>query len=225
MAVRRADGKIESQEITVRQMLRESAPLWEMADYCRRCPVNRDDAFGCFASINYPLSAQAERWLAEVGKEAGKAEDLRGVLLRFLADQQETGKNFARLRQDPDGTYLEAKQPGAFTVESVLVPRTTFTTDMLLETMFAVGVMSATHQQFLLYFSGGVHPLEHKPDRDAFDGEYQVSQVEAKGRSARYLVFHLPDDATDDRSIAQLKEFFRALFDAYATDSEMAVDY
>lgn len=146
--MRRADGKIESQEITVRQMLRESAPLWEMADYCRRCPVNRDDAFGCFASINYPLSAQAERWLAEVGKEAGKAEDLRGVLLRFLADQQETGKNFARLRQDPDGTYLEAKQPGAFTVESVLVPRTTFTTDMLLETMFAVGVMSATHSSF-----------------------------------------------------------------------------
>src|SRR6185436_725603 len=53
----------EQRSVTVGQLLAQSAPLDAQANGCSGCAASAGRAFGCYASIAYPIAARVESWL------------------------------------------------------------------------------------------------------------------------------------------------------------------
>ncbi|MEM0997361.1 MAG: hypothetical protein AAGN35_09795 [Bacteroidota bacterium] len=218
-------GERTTREVTLQQMLRESTLLDDYADHCQSCPVNLLESYGCYQRINYPISALAERWLAERAQAAAEFGLPNSILLDFIVDQKVTGEFMGQLRAHPENRFFEAKEPLGVTFRGKLLQWETVSTDQLLDMFFAVGEMELVHQQFLLLFSGGLSFQDEMPDLDRVGKDFQAGiTTDADGKD-QFMIFRLHNSPEDDQSMRQIKAFLRALFAAYCIGATVEVDF
>ena len=213
------NGESKTRQVTVREIFSQSDALKGLSHHCQDCPLNRGEGFGCYDAVNYPISAEAERWLAVRTERAIKAGLPNSILVEAV-----TGEFFGNLRSDPNGVYLVASEPYEVLVEKKVMRKVKVDTNQVLDMMFAVGVMERTHQMFLILFSGGVRITQEEPDPTQFRQGVQIASVSSEG-GANYWIFDLPPEPSDDHSIRQLKTYLRLVFAAFATGSELEVDF
>lgn len=225
MQINQADGEVNTREVPVRQMLKEAALLDDYAHECKECPVNLLESYGCYQSINYPISGKAERWLARMADAAIKAEFPNNILINFILDEQLDGVAFGDLRKAAGGKYLELSQPLEILVQKKMLKKITINTNQILDMLFAVGTMRLTHQQFIQFFSGGLKIQSELPDMDRVGKDFQAGLTTDKEGNDLFLVYRLKNEKSDDRCIRQIKAFMRASFAAYCSGSSITIDY
>lgn len=221
-----ATGEANTEQVTVRDLFRRSDRLKELAPACKSCPLNtKADGFGCYKSIGYPVSAEAERWLAKLAEAAIQRGLPDSILIKFILDEEVPGEFFGRMRQDERGKFLESKSPFEVLVERKMLKKTKVSTDQILDMLFAVGEMQRTHQMFLIFFSGGVDISDEEPDPSHYIGDFQAAAIRGDNGKVDYWSFSLPPAPSDDYAIMQIKEYLRAVFAAFATGVTITVDY
>lgn len=219
------DGSSGIEMVTVGSLMKQAELLEDHQETCKNCPVGKNRHFGCYDSINYPLSEVAEEWLAKMAAKAISAGLPNSILIQFILDQGVTGETFGNLRKSQDGRYLEAQYPLEVEVESDIGPTLVIDTNQLLEMLFAVGEMGDVHQEFILYFSGGLTIQDSPPDMSRNGIEYQVAEMRYVKGPSRYWVYRMTDSLQDDRTIRQFKSYFRALFMAACAKANVLLDY
>ena len=218
------NGETKLDTVSVGSLFKQAELLDDHREACLTCPASLSAAFGCYGSINYPISASAEEWLAKMAAKAIAAGMPNSILVRFILDQNVTGEHFGGMRKKGDFTYLEAEHPFEIEVEQDQGLPLLIDTNQILDMFFAVGEMQEVHQQFLLFFSGGLSIQDHAPDTSKIGIEYQVGVIQGEG-NPRYWVFRMPDNLNDDRSVRQIKAFLRAIFAAQCTAATVSSDF
>lgn len=218
------NGEKKLDTISVKSLFKQAELLDDHKHACRDCSASLGGEFGCFNSINYPISEQAEEWLARMAAKAIAAGLPNSILVKFILDNAIKGEAFSKMRQDDEGTFLASGDPYEIEVEREDGLPLLVDTNQLLDMFFAVGEMQEVHQQFLLFFSGGLSIQDHAPDPSKIGIEYQAGVMQGNGEP-RYWIYKMPDSLSDDRSIRQIKAFLRSVFVAQCTGSTISVDY
>ncbi|NLX09121.1 MAG: hypothetical protein GXY36_05660 [Chloroflexi bacterium] len=203
MVRRLPDGAEETQIVVVQDLLDAAGELEPWEPYCAGCPANRAGRpFGCIGTINYPISARAERWLLE--QLPDNDEPLPYMLLqKALQEMGYTGTTAASLRQQTgvffEGPHTLVRDFGGFTVSG----------DQVFELLFLSGPIRPAHATLLLQFFGGI-PRDLEADT--------IMQL-AVPPSQEWIDEHTPllvgPRPTDDESTVAIKEFLHALHIGY----------
>ncbi len=218
-------GESEVKKVTVRDLFRETSQLKELALHCESCPINSGEGFGCYNTVSYPISTEAEKWISQLGQLAVVKGLPESILLKFILDEEVTGEFFAKMRRDIKSTFLQYPEPLEILVEKKLLKRTKVNTNQILDMLFAIGTMERTHQMLLLFFSSGVTISHKEPDPEFLLGNIQAAAVKGESGELRYWIFNLPPIPSDDVSITQIKRFFRSVFAGFAIGETLSVDY
>ncbi len=218
--VRKPDG-ITTRKEKLSDALESTKVLDDLEKQCKDCPVSQGQDFGCYCVINYPISGQAEKWLAGVAKQAAKNGPPASLMLDFILDKGLDGGSVTKMRAAGDA-YLEMRKPLDIMVEGgIFGKKKVINTDQVLRVLIDVDAMRAPHMRGLLEFSGGLSDTDIKPPCACCQLTATVTDQDGK---ISWLTYDLPDSDTDDHTILGLKKFFRALFIAYTTDSEVLID-
>lgn len=206
------DGSTETEVMVVQNLLDAAAELDAWEPYCVGCPANRTATpFGCVGAINYPISTVAERWLLD--QLPGNDHPLVFMLLqKALREMGYTGQSALPLRAQ-SGVYLESPAPLERDLDGVPI-----TGDQVFELLFLSGPIRPAHGSLLLQFFGGM-----SPDLEA-DVMMQLAVPPSQAWIDKHVPFlHVPR-ASDDASVASLKEFFRALHIAFQLGVPVLLD-
>ena len=212
MVRRLPDGSEETEIVVVQTLLDAAQELVPWETYCANCPANHlGTSFGCVNTINYPLSAQAERWLLD--QLPDNAHPLIFMLLQSaIREMRYIGHSAAKLRERA-GVFFESEHAAVRDLGAVQI-----TADQVFEMLFLSGPIQPAHGSLLLQFFGGV-----SQDLDA-----DVMMQIANPPSAQWIADHIPFQHTiapgDDGSILTLKEFFRAMHVAYTVEASLLLD-
>lgn len=219
------DGQSRSNRVSVRDLFQESSQLKELAPHCQDCPLNvNSEAFGCYNSVTYPITAEAERWLAELAARAAERGLPHSILLKFIVDENVPGEFFGAMRKaEGRQTFLELDGPAE--VGPIEETGKNVNTDQILDMMFALRTLERTHQMFLIFLSGGVYISNQEPDPRLYTADFQAAAISGKDGVVDYWLYHLPPAPSDDKSILEIKEYFRAIFTAFATGESIDLDY
>lgn len=204
------DGGEETRVVIVQEMLDRAAQLRDYAHHCENCPANRTRMpFGCNGFIQYPISAAAETWLLD--RLPVPDDTIIWMLLRQgVREFGYDGTTVNPLRAASDA-YFEARQPanrrlGEMTIDA----------NQVFEMMFGVGNIQPNHAALLLLFA---HAIPRTIEADAI-----MNIAPAPPDVASKHPFLLQEDANDDRTIAELKAFFRALYMAWSLHVPVVLD-
>lgn len=204
------EGVEETQVIVVQDLLDEAAELEPLEHYCIGCPANRTgERFGCMGFIQYPISRQAESWLLD--RLPVPDEPLVWLLLKQgVQEFQYDGGTVKPLRNSSDAYFEERmtlqRRLGEFSIDA----------NQLFEMIFAVGNIQPNHAALLLLFMGAIN-------RDLEADEIMHITPAPPDADTRYpfILQHEPDD---DQTIAELKEFLRALYMAWKLNVPLKLD-
>ncbi len=205
-------GEEENRVIVVQEMLDLAAELDPLAHFCADCPANvRGVPFGCVGAIEYPISAAAERWLLD--QLPGIDLPLVWLLLRQgVQEMGYDGAPVAALRANP--TYFEERRvAGRDMVEFVM------TADQVFEMLFLLGAIQPAHAGITLLLFGAI-PREVEAGQIVAIMNRTLSEDEI----ARDFPFQMRIAPDDDRTVAGLKEFFAALYRAWALGVPLLLD-
>ncbi|HDR9103160.1 TPA: hypothetical protein QDB15_006802 [Burkholderia vietnamiensis] len=138
--------------VRIHDLLREAEPLGALSAHCIGCPENvRDGAFGCGGAIHYPISEQAERWL--MSRLPVDMQSPQGVLLtRAITDFGYDGSVIdvgRRQKQFYQADKAVERRWGGF-----LRKKTRVNSSQILQMVFAVGSLQASHAKMVAYFMG-----------------------------------------------------------------------
>ncbi len=212
MVRRLPDGTDETEIIIVQDLLDRAAELETWETHCVGCPANRIGApFGCVGAINYPISAQAERWLLDQLPDNNHPLPFM-LFQKAIRELGYTGDSAAPLRAQV-GTFLEAPDALERDLEAVQVNG-----NQVFELLFLSGAIGPAHGSLLLQFFGGI-----SRDLDA-----DIIMQLAAPPSLAWIDEHIPflhrSDPADDPSVMALKAFFRALYIAYRLQVSVLLD-
>lgn len=217
------DGKVEIKDCSISDMLQKTKCLEELKIHCSNCPVSSSNEFGCYNSINYPISEKAELWLIDLAKRAAKTgEGLGKTSLDFIINNKIAGYNFEQMRKDASKTFFQSSKSKEFVYIKKLFTSKTINTNQLLEVLFGSKVVERAQQMALLYFSGGFDILKEKPD-DGFLGD--LCEVKYKNGTSTFYTFNLPEVSDADESIMQFRKYFQSLFLAFCSNQSVYIDY
>jgi hypothetical protein len=217
-------GAAELEMVTVGSLFKQAELLDDHREACIDCPASGGNGFGCYQSINYPISEAAEEWIAKMAAKAISAGMPNNILVRFILDQEVKGETFANMRLQDNHMFAESKFPIEIEAESDGEVPLLIDTNQILDMFFAVGEMGDVHQQFLLFFSGGLTIQDEAPDMTKIGIEYQVAALKYLNGPPRYWVYRMPDHLSDDRTIRQIKAFLRAVFVAQGNQATLTID-
>lgn len=212
MIRRRADGTEQIEMILIQDLLDAAKELEPYEPYCADCPANRAGTpFGCIGYINYPISAQAERWLLE--QLPNNDHPLPFMLLQTaVREKGYSGKTVAPLRAQ-ESTFFESPTPLERDFGELRISG-----DQIFEILFLSGPIFPAHGSMLLQFFGGI-----SPDLDA-----DVMMRLAVPPSQEWITENVPflhkSNPADDESIWALKEYFYALHLAYRLGVPVLLD-
>jgi hypothetical protein len=213
---------VQVKEQRVADLLNSTKKLDELRVYCNGCPANGGRAFGCYRSINYPISRKAEEWLAGVSGKAANSKGPGMLQLQFIVEQKMDGGPFSKMRADPRGTFFESKKPLEIpvTIGSGLFNKKTVNTDQVFNLLMGMGRMKGSHMKMLLLSSGGLSIVSEEPKAGSFQQMFKATDGNGK---TSWWTYNLKDDEGDDASTHMLKEFFRSLFITYALGKDMLI--
>ena len=217
-----SDGKMEIKEHKVSDLFDNTKPLDNLQKFCKDCPANRGEAFGCYQVINYPISKKAEEWLIEISKNALEEGALNLLLLKFILDHKIRGDRFNQMRKDPNGVFFELRKPLKIVVSKGFLSKKVVNTDQIFDILFGMGRMENPHMMLLSFFSGGLIIQDKEPKAGTFQQAFQITDNEGE---KSWWVFNLESKDTDDSSTFMLKEFFRSVFVAYSLHKDMIIDF
>ena len=194
--------------VTLADLLAESAPLDEYAQYCERCPAELPRAYACHRRIRYPIPEHVEAWLM-ARLPTSLACTAGALLVRGLGEFGWDGAPTAKLRASGT-TYFESRVPYGVRWEGE-TGVVEISSDQLFQMMFLVGKLAPTHSLMLALFTGVIpHDISlHELKDDA-------------GRKRALAAAHLPTES--DPEIEQLAAFLRSLAVAGRLDVPVLVD-
>jgi hypothetical protein len=212
MVRRLPDGKEETEIVVVQDLLDAAQELVPWEPYCTNCPANHlGTSFGCVNTINYPISAQGERWLLD--QLPDNEHPLIFMLLQSaLREMRYAGHSAAQLRARP-GVFFASEQAPTRELGHIQIGA-----DQVFEMLFLSGPIQPAHGSMLLQFFGGV-----SQDLDA-DVMMQLAQPPSREWIADHIPFQHSVTPGDDGTILTLKEFFRALHIAYTLGVPVLLD-
>ena len=206
-----ANGEEETQVILISDLLKVAEELRPLEAHCNGCPVNVSNRpFGCFGRINYPLTDHAERWLLlqlPIPADAPLVWSLLGETLRELNEQSGVVNSIR-----PQGVYFE----------SVLNPRR----------RLGEIALSGNNVFYLLFMLGTIEPSRaaitllffHAIPRN-LEAHDILKLTPAPADAEERFPFLMGADATlDDQTIHELKQFFRALYVGWRTETAGLLD-
>ena len=207
-----ADGETETQVIVVQDLLDQAAELTPYEPACEGCPANlRSMPFGCIDSIQYPLTEQSERWMLDHLPNID--QPLLWLLLRqSVQEMGYDGQAVEPLRAN--GVYFESTHVLKRDMQDFV-----FNSDQLFEMMFLLGHIQPSHAGVLLQFHNAVPRAP-----EANDILQIMNQTLTADEIAERYPFTMTDDANDDRTIAELKRFFRAIHRAWQLGVAVIMD-
>ncbi len=202
-------GEEETRVIVVQDMLDQAAELDPLAHYCAGCPANVQGVpFGCVGAIQYPISAAAERWLLD--QLPGIEEPLPWLLLRQgVQELGYDGEAVKPLRAD-DTYFEEQRVAGRDLVEFI------FTANQVFEMLFLLGAIQSSHAGMLLLFFNAIPR--------SVEAAQIVQIMNRSADIARDYPFAMTIHEDDDRTIAELKLFFTALYHAWSLGVALLLD-
>lgn len=204
------EGEEETQVIIVQTMLDRFAELEAVEHHCAGCPANRTGMpFGCNGFIQYPITEAAEKWLLD--RLPTPDDTLVWSLLRLgIKEFQYDGASVEPLRAASQ-TYFESARPGRRMLGELRVDA-----NQIFEMIFAVGSIQPNHAALLLLF---VNAITRELEADQIMHITPATpDVETK------YPFLLTPEQRDDRTIAEFKAFFRALYMAWMLNVPLHVD-
>lgn len=205
-------GQEETRVVVVQEMLDMAAELEPLAQHCAGCPANvLGRPFGCFGAIEYPISLDGERWLLD--QLPGTDQPLVWLLLR--QGVQELGYDGAAvepLRVNP-AYFQERRVAGRDMVEF------TMTANQVFEMLFLLGNIAPAHAGVvLLFFNAIPRGVEAAQIVEIMNGTLSTEAIEQD------FPFQMHVTEFDDRTVAGLKDFFRALHRAWALNVPLLLD-
>ncbi len=212
MVRRLPDGSEEVEIVVVQDLLDAAAELTPWESHCTGCPANvMGTPFGCIGTINYPISAHAERWLLDQLPE-NEHPLLFTLIQAMIREMTIDGASAAQLRTS-DGIIFESEH-----VPTRRIGHVEINGNQVFEMLFLTGPIHPAHGALMLQFFGGI-----SQDLDA-DQMVQLSNPP----SAAWIDAHIPylhePDTGDDGTILTLKEFFRAVHRAYKLGVSVLLD-
>lgn len=205
------EGEEETELIVVQDIIDLAEQLNPLAHHCVGCPANRTgQPFGCTGFVQYPISGKAEAWL--LNQLPSINEPLVWLLLKQGVENfKYDGQQVAALRQQDD-TYFEDKQAayrflGEFNLNA----------NQMFEMIFMVGDIIPNHGAILLLFYNAI-------ERSELQANEIMALAPATEEKIRKHPFLHQVMQGDDRTIAELKEFFNAVYIAWALNVRLIVD-
>jgi len=205
------EGESETELMVVQDVLDQANQLDTFAHHCRGCPANRlGTPYGCSGFIQYPISGAAEAWLLNQLPLPHEAPLVWLLIKQGVEQFVYDGSTIQPLRAT-GVTYFEDRVPalrglGEFTL----------TADQVFEMIFGVGDIAPNHAGMLLLFFNGIernieadHIMNLSPAPADADDRYP------------FLMRIMPDD---DRTIAELKDFFHTLYIAWRLNVSVRMD-
>lgn len=195
-------------DVRIRDLLDEAAPLDAVAGSCASCPASLPREFSCHRRIRYPIAEHVEEWL--MSRLPRSLDCTAGALLvRGLDEFGWDGSPVARLRASGP-TFFESRAPYGvrWQAEGKTIE---VSSDQLLQMMFMVGDLAATHCLMLALFCG---VLPHDTSlQDLKDKAGRAKALEAATVPAQM-----------DEDLEQLAAFLRTLVLAARFDVSITID-
>ncbi|MEL7432342.1 MAG: hypothetical protein AAFN11_00185 [Chloroflexota bacterium] len=205
------EGEEETETIVVQDLLDEVADLDPVAHHCTGCPANRRGVpFGCTGFVQYPISGKAEAWLLDQLPPVN--EPLVWLLLKQGVENfSYDGRMFAQLRHGSD-TYFEDDQAafrflGEFSLNA----------NQVFDMIFNVGDIAPNHGAVLLLFFNAIERSELQADAIMKLAPANLEKIQAH----MFLHQTMPKD---DRTIIEMKDFFQAVWVAWALNVQLKID-
>lgn len=195
--------------VTLADLLDESRPLDEFAQYCDRCPAELPRAYACHRRIRYPIPEHVEAWLM-ARLPTSLACTAGALLVRGLGEFGWDGAPTAKLRSSGT-TFFESRVAYGVRWEGPENGVVEISSDQLFQMMFLVGNLAPTHSLMLALFTGVI--------------PHDISLYDLKddaGRKKALAAAHLPTEA--DPEIEQFAAFLRSLAIAARLDIPVLVD-
>ncbi len=205
-----AEG-IEEQEEPLVALLDRVKPLDDLMKHCDDCPACvLSEQFGCFDTLSWPISDEAEEWLHDRIPHELPEWVARGWRL-FWKEGRADAALIGGLREK-GREYLQAESAWTISVTSDKRP-VSFNANELLAALFGAGKLAVDEGLMLLGMLGILDS-----DVDEEDEERPVIETEW-GRFA----FDLQPISVDDESTRNLKAYLFAVFFAALSEVDLQI--
>lgn len=204
------DGEEEYRVIVVQDLLDEVAEMQTVAHHCIGCPANRSGKpFGCTGFIHYPISGYSEEWL--LNRLPVPDDALVWLLLKQGVEEFQYDGATVRPLREASEAYFQDRTPakrrlGEFDIDA----------NQLFEMIFAVGHINPNHAALLLLF---LHAINRELEASAI-----MELTPAPQDAATRYPLLIKDEATDDQTIRELKDFIQTLHLAWRLHTRLVVD-
>lgn len=205
------EGTTEKELIVVQDMLDNFDELKPVMPHCQGCPANRTGMpFGCMGFVQYPISGEAEEWL--LNQLPSIDEPLVWLLLKqgvenFAYD----GLAIDRLRKEGDTYFLDKFPANRFLGEFTL------NANQIFEMIFSVGDIIPNHGAVLLLFYNAIERSELEAPQIMALAPADAEKIQAHPYLHQIM-------QGDDRTLADFKEFFEALWVSWALNVKLLID-
>lgn len=226
---RMTPGGIEEKPQKISDLLECTRHLDTLGAHCKTCYFGGNgighldgnvEPFGCYNIINYPISGKAEEWLADIARDALARGGSRLLTLNYIIDNKVSGHEINKLR-NKQGRFLELKKPLEVVLNKSLMSRKTVDTGQIMFMLFGPSVVEPTRMTMLLLFAGAIKFYAEKPDGTVCQ---MTTRVKANDLPEMWWAFDLKQQEGEDRSVTQLKHYFRSMFLACSIGKNITID-
>jgi len=228
-AQRMTPGGIEDKPQKISDLFDRTRHLDTLGAHCKKCylgvnGINHSDGtvepFGCFNGINYPISRKAEEWLADMARDALAKGGSRPITLNYIIDNKVSGHEINKLR-GRQGLFLELNKPLEVVISRGLVGKKAVDTGQILFMLFGFPVVEPAQMVMLLLFADALKFYGEKPDGTVCQ---MATRVKTNDLPEMWWAFDMKQQEGEDRSITQLKLYFRSMFLACSIGKNVTID-
>lgn len=206
-----ADGTEETETVRVSQILEAADQLNPLAPHCVGCPANiRQEPFGCFNNISYPLSDHAERWLLLQLPLPEQAPLVWTLLQQNLRELNLHSEQVQQIRSG--GTYFESELNPRRRLGEIAVSG-----NNLFYFLFMQGHISPSRAAITLLILGAI-------PRNIDAGDIFKLAPAPQNVLEKHPFQLQADDEIDDRTVRELKRFLQAMYTAWALNVDLLLD-
>lgn len=125
----------QTKKASLAELQAEAEPLREHEAACIKCPANlRDEPYGCFGVLNYPISESAEKWI--LGRLQPYGTVGANLCIQFLSEFRVTGQEVHKMRL---AGFFESNITPKVVLKKGLLKNITVSSDQLFETILMSG--------------------------------------------------------------------------------------
>ena len=210
VVTRDLDGNEQTETIVVQQLFDELAVLGDFAAACVGCPANLGKgSFGCYGTVNYPISAVAEHWLLD--RLPAVTDPLPYLLLKQTIEEwPNPGVAAAPIRRSP-GVIVESAEVATRRIGEIRL-----NANFMFEMIFMRPAINPLYATMLLLLFGVI-------TRDLEIDEIRQLVPAPPDYLIRYPCLLVPEP-DDDESIDALKRLLYALYTAWGLNVPLSLD-